>query len=116
MQGKRNEPFKRRIKSHLPFANIIRSFNVYGSVHRKYIPIYPTRCNVIQLICIWKLLYMFRALLPPVIRSAYNCIYSIWYLSHRYCYLQLSVGTGLSVLWVAYATNSTLKPVSTLPR
>jgi hypothetical protein len=26
-----------RIKSHLPFANIIRRFNVYGCVHRKYI-------------------------------------------------------------------------------
>jgi hypothetical protein len=24
---------------------------------------------------------------PPNIRSAYNCIYSLWYLSHRYCYL-----------------------------
>jgi len=31
-----------------------------------------------------------RVLLPPIIRSAYNCIYSIWYLSHRYCYLPLS--------------------------
>jgi hypothetical protein len=30
---------------------------------------------------------MFRVVLPPVIRSAYICIYSIWYLSHRYCYL-----------------------------
>ena len=29
---------------------------------------------------IWKLLYMFRLILPPIIRSAYNCIYSIWYL------------------------------------
>jgi hypothetical protein len=28
--------------------------------------------------------------LSPIIRSAYNCIYSIWYLSHRYCYLPLS--------------------------
>jgi hypothetical protein len=36
-------------------------------------------------------------------------------LSHRYCYLPLSVGTDLSVLWVAYATHSTLKPVPTLP-
>ena len=26
------------------------------------------------------------------------------------------VGTGLSVLWVAYTTHSTLKPVPTLPR
>jgi hypothetical protein len=39
---------------------------------------------------IWKLLYMFRVVPPPKIRSAYNCIYSIWYLSHCYCYLSLS--------------------------
>ena len=39
---------------------------------------------------IWKLLYMFPVVTPPIIRSAYNCIYSIWYLSHRYCYLPLS--------------------------
>jgi len=32
---------------------------------------------------IWKLLCMFRVVLPPIIRSANNCIYSIWYLSHR---------------------------------
>jgi hypothetical protein len=78
--------------------------------------IYPTRCNVTQFIYIWKLLYMFRVVLPPIIRSAYNCTYSIWYLSHRYCYLPLSVGTGLSVLCVAYATHSTLKQVPTFPR
>jgi hypothetical protein len=39
--------------------------------------IYPTRCNVTQFIYIWKLLYMFRAVLPLIIRRAYNCIYSI---------------------------------------
>jgi hypothetical protein len=33
---------------------------------------------------------MFWVVIPPIIRSAYNCIYSIWYLSHRYCYLPLS--------------------------
>jgi hypothetical protein len=38
---------------------------------------------------IWKLLYMFRVVPPPTIGSAYTCIYSIWYLSHRYCYLPL---------------------------
>jgi len=37
-----------------------------------------------------KLLYMFRVVPPPIIRSAYNCVYCIWYLSHRYCYLPLS--------------------------
>jgi hypothetical protein len=51
---------------------------------------YTTRCNVTQFIYIWKLLYMFRVVLQPIIRSAYNFIYSIWYLSHRYCYLPLS--------------------------
>ena len=39
---------------------------------------------------IWKLLYMFRILPPPIIKSAYNCTYSIWYLSDRYSYLPLS--------------------------
>jgi len=39
---------------------------------------------------IWKLLYMFRVVPPPIIRSTNNYIYSIWYLSHRYCYLSLS--------------------------
>jgi hypothetical protein len=39
---------------------------------------------------IWKLLYMLRVVPPPTIRSANNCIYDIWYLSHRYCYLPLS--------------------------
>ena len=39
---------------------------------------------------IWKLLYMFWVVFLPIICSAYNCIYSIWYLSHRYCYLPLS--------------------------
>ena len=39
---------------------------------------------------IWKLLYMFRVVPPPIIRSANNCIYSVWYFSHPYCYLPLS--------------------------
>jgi hypothetical protein len=33
---------------------------------------------------------MIRVVLPPIIRSACNCIDGIWYLSHRYCYLPLS--------------------------
>jgi len=33
----------------------------------------------LQFICIWKLLYMFRVVPPPIIRNAYNCIYSICY-------------------------------------
>ena len=66
-------------------------FYVQGSVHRKYIPIYIQQdATFTQFIYICKLLYMFRVVPPPVIRSAYNYIYSIWYLSHRYCHLPLS--------------------------
>jgi hypothetical protein len=36
-----------------------------------------------------KLLYIFRVVSPPIISSTHNCIYSIWYLSNRYCYLPL---------------------------
>ena len=32
------------------------------------------RCNVTQFIHLWKLLYMFRVVSPPIIRSTYNCI------------------------------------------
>ena len=56
----------------------------------QYSNIYPTRFNVTQFVYVWKLLYTFRVVPPPIIRSSYNCIYSIWYLSHRYCYLPLS--------------------------
>jgi len=38
----------------------------------------------------WKLLYVIRVVPSLIIRSANNCIYSIWYLSDRYCYLPLS--------------------------
>jgi len=42
---------------------------------------YTTRCNNIQFIYICKLLYMFRVVFPPIIRSSYHCTYSICYLS-----------------------------------
>jgi hypothetical protein len=61
--------------------------------------VHPTRCNVTQFIYIWKLLYMFRVVLPPNVRSSYNYIYSIWYLSHRSCYLPLS-WKSWNRLWV----------------
>ena len=39
---------------------------------------------------IWKLFYMFRVVPPLIIKSANNCIYSIWYSSNRYCSLPRS--------------------------
>jgi hypothetical protein len=44
-----------------------------------------------------KLLCMFRVVPSPIIRSAYNYIYSIWYLSHRYCHLRLAEGSSNGV-------------------
>jgi hypothetical protein len=46
---------------------------------------------------IWKLHYMLRVVHSPIIRSANNCIYSIWYLSHRYCYLPLAADSSNGV-------------------
>ena len=51
-----------------------------------------------------KLLYVFRVVSSPIIRSTHNCIYSIWYLSNRYCYLPLS--------WKSWNCSA----VPTLPR
>ena len=67
-------------------------------------PVYPTRCTVTQFMYFWKVLYMFRVVSPPIIRSTHNCIYSIWYLSNRNCYLPLSwkswnVTSQLFVSW-----------------
>ena len=65
-------------------------FNVYGSVHHNNILITSNKMQRYTVYFIWKLLYIFRVVPPPIIRSANNCIYSIWYLSHRYCYLPLA--------------------------
>ena len=61
--------------------------------------IFP-RCNFTQFIS-GKLLYMFRAVSSPIIRSRCNCIYSIWYLLTitAICLYCGRVGAGLSVVW-----------------
>ena len=62
---------------------------------------YPTRCNVRQFIYICKLLYVFPVVSPPIVRSTYKCIYSIWYLSNCCCYLSLSWKS-----WKSWSSNS----------
>jgi hypothetical protein len=42
--------------------------------------------------------------------------YGICHIVTAICRYRGRVGTGLSVLWLAYATHSTLKPAPTLPR
>jgi len=69
--------------------NMVIIFNLHVSVHRKNILIYVQQDAMLHSLFIWKLLYMFRVVPPPIIRNAHNCIYSVWYLSDRYCYLLL---------------------------
>ena len=68
----------------------------------RYSDIYPTKCNVTQFIYFWKLFCMFRVVPPPIIRSTHKCIYSIWHLSDRNCYLPLSWRS-----WSGYCLTST---------
>ena len=45
-----------------------------------YSNIYPTRCNITQFILSGNCSTCFGWYLPPIIRSANNCIYNIWYM------------------------------------
>ena len=62
---------------------------------------------------IWKLLYMFRVVPPPIIRSTNN------YLQHmvivRSLLLPAAIAAGSSN-GLMYAIHSTLKPVPSLPQ
>ena len=49
---------------------------------------------------------MFRVVPPPIIRSEYNCIYSIWYLSDRYCYLPLKRQVAVTVWQIPDAVHT----------
>jgi hypothetical protein len=65
-------------------------FYVHGSVHRDSMSIIVQRdATIYNLLCFCKLLYMFRVVTSPIIRSTYNCNYSIWHWSNRLCYLLL---------------------------
>jgi hypothetical protein len=49
-----------------------------------------TSATIYNLLYFCKLLYMFRVVNPPIIRSTYNCNHSIWHWSNHLCYLPLS--------------------------
>jgi len=55
-------------------------FNVHGSVHRESMSIIVQQDATIYILLYFcKLLYMFRVVTPPIVRSTYNCNYSIWH-------------------------------------
>ena len=65
-------------------------FYVHGSVHRESMLIIVQQdATTYSLLYFCNLLYMFRVVIPPIIRSKYNCNYSIWHWSNRLCYLPL---------------------------
>ena len=64
---------------------------------------------------IWKLLYMFRVVSSGA-QTTVSTASGICQTVIAICRYRGRAGTGLSVLWMAYATHSTLKPVPTLPR
>ena len=55
-------------------------FNVHGSVHRESMSIIVQQ-DATMYCCLYfcKLLYMFRVVTPPIIRSTYNSNYNIWH-------------------------------------
>jgi hypothetical protein len=58
-------------------------FNVHISVHRKSISIIVQQYGTMySLLYFFTLLYMFRVVTPPIIRSTYNSNYNIWHWSN----------------------------------
>jgi len=83
---------KRMISEPSTFSPLKCNFdlNVHGSVPRNNVLIYIQQDATLHGFFYREIALHVSGGTQPNIRSAYNCIYSIWYLSHRYCYLPLS--------------------------
>jgi hypothetical protein len=94
-------------------------FNVYGSVHRKSIPIYIQQDATLHSLfisgnCSTCFGWYFHP--SSVAHTTVSTASGICHAITAICRYRERVGTGLSVQWVVYATHSTLEPVPTLPR
>jgi hypothetical protein len=94
----------------------VRRFNVYGSVHCKYIPLYmyiqqDVRLHTLFISgnCSTCFGWYFHS--SSGAHTTVSTAYGICHTVTLICRYRGRVGTGLIVLWVAYATHSTLKPV-----
>ena len=88
-------------------------------MHRNnYSDIYPTRCNFTQFILSGNCSTCFGWYLHPSsgVQTTVSTASGISRTVTVICHYHRRVGTGLSLLWVAYATHSTLKPVPSLPQ
>jgi len=77
---------------------------------------YPTRCNVTQFILSGNCCTCFEWYHHPSsgAQTTVSTAYGICHTVIAICRYHGRVGTGLSVLWVAYATHSTLKPMASI--
>jgi len=104
---------------HFLFVSRIR-VNIHESVHRNNILIQKSQqdAHVREFILSDDCSKCFGYNYHPSSGAQINCNYSMWQPLHHivFCCYRGIVGTVLSVLWMAYATHSTLKPVPTLPR
>jgi hypothetical protein len=67
------------------------NYYVHGSVHHESMSIIVQQdATIYSLLYFCKLLYMFRVGTSLIIRSTYNCNYSIWHWLNPLCYLPLS--------------------------
>jgi hypothetical protein len=94
-------------------------FKVYWSVHRKYIPIYIQQDATLNSIFIFgNCSTCFGWYFHPS-SKAHTTVSTASGICHTVtviCRYRGRVGTGLSVVWVAYANHTTLKPISYLPK
>jgi len=85
-------PYKRLVKITVLCKLLLNSVSINVQQH----------ATIYSLLYFCKLLYMFRVVTSPIIRSTYNCNYSIWHRSNRLCYLPLS--------WSCWNRSSAVTP------
>jgi len=97
--------------------NVLQLRN-YCTILFNYSNMYPIICNFTHLILFGKCSTCFGWYHHPPSRAETTvCTASgICHTVNAICRYGGRVGTGMSVLWVAYATHNTLKPVPTFPR
>jgi hypothetical protein len=101
-------PFNAELNSHLPFTTFIRRFNFYGSVHRKYIPIYIQQDVTLHSLFTYGISSTcFGWYFHPSSgeHTTVSTASGIYHNVTAICRYRGRVETGLSVLWVAYDSS-----------
>jgi hypothetical protein len=94
-------------------SKIFEEFKVHDSVHRNNILIYIQKSDITQFILSGNCSTCFGRYQHPSsgAKTTISTASGIFHTVIAICRYRGRDGTGLSVLWVAYATHSTLKPI-----